>query len=74
MGTPVLVQRGLGANDEVTCTAEQLIEANNLDQLEARVRYWQRNFPRLQTDGSNMVSVGPGQASENILKPQISYG
>ena len=89
VGTPVLVQRGLGANDEVTCTAEQLIEANNLDQLEARVRYWQRNFPRLQTDGrfrliqiagqwhealSNMVSVGPGQASENILKPQISYG
>ena len=74
VGTPALVQRKLGANDEVTCTADQLIEAKNVDQLEARIRKWQRNFPHLKTDGrfrlshiadhwdtllSNMVSSPP---------------
>jgi len=85
VGTPVLVQRGLGANDEITCDAEQLIDAKNVDQLEARIRQWQRDFPRLKTDDrfrlghiatqweeelARMLSINLQAASNDIFSHQ----
>lgn len=49
VGTPVLVQKGLGANDEVVCGADQLIDGTDLDQLESRIRQWQSQFPTVTT-------------------------
>ena len=49
VGTPVLVQRGLGANDEVVCGRDQLIDARDVAQLVERIRQWQACFPSIQT-------------------------
>lgn len=49
VGTPVLVQQGLGANDEVVCGPDQLIDASNVEQLADRIRRWQASFPHIET-------------------------
>lgn len=45
VGTPVLVQQGLGANDEVVSGPDQLVDGSNADQLAERIRQWQASFP-----------------------------
>ncbi len=49
VGTPVLAQKGLGANDEVVCGPGQLIDATNVDLLGERIRQWQTDFPVIRT-------------------------
>lgn len=49
VGTPVLVQKGLGANDEIVCGQDQLIDVDNIDQLVARIKQWQTQFPHIRT-------------------------
>ncbi|WP_323764764.1 glycosyltransferase [Marinovum sp.] len=45
VGCPVLVQQGLGANDEVVSTADQCIDSTDMDLLEARLRTWRETPP-----------------------------
>ncbi|WP_238369233.1 glycosyltransferase family 4 protein [Heliomarina baculiformis] len=47
VGTPVLVQRGLGANDEVA-GAGQCIDGTDVKGLIARIQNWQANFPKIE--------------------------
>lgn len=45
MGCPVLVHRGLGANDEVKCSAEQRIDATQPQQIADRIIAWRKTAP-----------------------------
>ena len=47
VGCPALVQRGLGANDEVTSTAEQCIDAANLGEILDRISQWRCTSPAI---------------------------
>ena len=52
VGTPALVQRGLGANDEVASTAEQCVDVDDIEAVLARLDDWRREPP--------VVTVRPG--------------
>ena len=70
VGTPFLVQRGLGANDEVVCGQDQLIVSTDLDQLAQRIRQWQTAFPSVHCQPCfrlNHVSALLQQRLESML-------
>lgn len=45
VGCPVLVHRGLGANDEVASDASQCIDCNDAPMITARIHEWRRSPP-----------------------------
>ena len=47
VGCPVLVHQGLGANDEVTSSADQRIDATDAAQIAARVTAWRKAPPQV---------------------------
>ncbi|WP_299682120.1 glycosyltransferase [uncultured Roseobacter sp.] len=49
LGTPVICQRGLGANDEIVSTADQAFECSDTSALVARLTVWRRVRPRIKT-------------------------
>ena len=76
VGTPVLVQRGLGANDEVVSGDDQLIDSTDLDQLSARIRQWQTEFPSVQCQPCfrlGYVSARWQQRLESMLSGAASH-
>ena len=48
VGTPVLLQRGLGASAGMVNGPHRLTRAMTLDRLESRIRSWQADFPQIQ--------------------------
>lgn len=49
LGCPVLVHRGLGANDEVASTPDQCVDAGDSASLLRRLRQWRAAPPRIET-------------------------
>lgn len=49
VGTPVLAQNGLGANDEVVCGPGQLVDCAKPEILCERIRAWQDRPPPIRT-------------------------
>lgn len=47
VGCPVLVQKGLGANDEVVSSPDQCVDTTDMDVLEARLRAWRDAPPEI---------------------------
>lgn len=47
VGCPVLVQAGLGANDEVVSSPEQCLDVSDMDAIEARLRAWRARAPKI---------------------------
>ncbi len=56
VGMPVLVQQGLGANDEVVCGKDQLVDATDVEILAERIVQWQTHFPFVQTHAKFRLS------------------
>jgi glycosyltransferase involved in cell wall biosynthesis len=50
VGTPVLVQRGLGANDEVVRDPDQRIDSTDIDMMHRRLVEWRARRPRVSLD------------------------
>lgn len=50
VGTPVLAQRGLGANDEVVTGPGQLIECSKTAGVRDRIETWRDQFPEISTN------------------------
>lgn len=48
VGTPALVHAGLGANDEVSCSLEQLVDGHDPAQIFARITKWQQSPPKIE--------------------------
>ncbi len=47
VGTPVLVQKGLGANDEVAPDHQQTVDGTDIEGLVGRISSWQKSFPTI---------------------------
>ena len=50
VGCPVLVHRGLGANDEVASDARQCLDCTDARMIAARIRDWRRATPAVSLD------------------------
>ncbi|QXT39047.1 glycosyltransferase family 4 protein [Gymnodinialimonas ceratoperidinii] len=48
LGTPVLVHRGLGANDEIVADADQRIDGGDPAQILQRIREWRHTPPHVR--------------------------
>ena len=47
VGTPVLIHRGLGANDEVASDPSQVIDGHSGDEIAARIQHWRVQPPKV---------------------------
>ena len=50
VGTPVLVHRGLGANDEVVHGSDQAVHGHDIDAMLERILLWRSDPPRVSID------------------------
>lgn len=57
VGTPVLVQRGLGANDEVVGDPAQLLDGFDAETVARRLHRWQTQSPRIELDNQFRTSA-----------------
>jgi glycosyltransferase involved in cell wall biosynthesis len=48
VGTPVLVQAGLGANDEVARDHQQTVDGKDIEAMVRRISAWRRDFPDIR--------------------------
>ncbi|WP_282063863.1 glycosyltransferase family 4 protein [Roseobacter litoralis] len=57
LGTPVICQRGLGANDEIVSTDDQTLECSDISALVARLTLWRRDPPRIKTQDAFRIEA-----------------
>jgi glycosyltransferase involved in cell wall biosynthesis len=75
VGTPVLVHRGLGANDEIVSDSDQKIDGRDPGQILSRIESWRHTFPRVSTNPNfRLTSVVQNwtKTLSNAVKTQAS--